>query len=63
MVEVGVNPNLAYDYDYTALWVHYKYVHNVLWADALMKVSPENLYLASTEMFTDKVLQFYSCDI
>ncbi len=47
---VGVNPNLAYNYDYTALQVHYNalYVHNALWMDALRKVLPELLTMVGT---------------
>ncbi len=35
MVRVWVNPNLTYNCDYTALQVHYKYVHHELQVDAL----------------------------
>ncbi len=40
---VGVYPNLAYDYYYTALQAHLmhrKYVQNAFTMDALSKVSP-----------------------
>ncbi len=35
---VRVKPHLAYNYDYTALYAHYKYVHNALWMDAFGEV-------------------------
>ncbi len=47
MVIVRVNPNLAYNYDYTAhrcILTHCKYVHNALQMDALSEVLP-NLQL------------------
>ncbi len=42
-ITVGVYPNLAYNYYYTALQAHLmqcKYVHNAFTMDALSKVSP-----------------------
>ncbi len=30
MLMVTVNCNPAYNYNYTALWAHYKYIHNAL---------------------------------
>ncbi len=48
MVRIRVNPNSAYDYDYTALYVHnnalhYKCAHNAWQMHALSKVLTNNL--------------------
>ncbi len=45
MVMVRVNPNHMYNYYFTALWLHYKYVHNTLQMDALSQVLPKHFHI------------------